>query len=352
MWFRGWLGLGLALALLQPGVVLAQARVELPDVATQTRELNGLCMTVGEHSSDGALKHAGDPIRFDHLFERLIVTAAGARQDTDPEVVRRKVQALWASRHPYLRCSNVQFDLDRGSVLKYAVSSANDSFIDQMIEWGVDLNQTDFDANSYPEYGTVLDYVQVHIGVNGETAMAGRLRGYYRKLRNAGAYHHREMTGAEPMRRRLEQAFGSLRSAIVGRPRDDWQMDRLLRTLRASGSAHAGARLEGESVVGALEGHPCSVEVITDNAGVRIISGSYSASVPEAVAQMARSRHVISMGWGAEGVERRGAEIHFPDGPTSTFMLARLPDEASARRVMEDIRFLRTHCNPLGYGQD
>ena len=85
-------------------------------------------------------------------------------------------------------CNNTQFDVTDGSILKYAVTTYFDDFIDDIIRWKINLNKVHASDNR-----TLLDYIQYQMEHNKGNALENKFRYYYNKLKAAGAKHRSEL---------------------------------------------------------------------------------------------------------------------------------------------------------------
>jgi hypothetical protein len=124
-----------------------------------------------------------------YVYQKKVLDAACIKIGTDDEgTVNRKVQAMWSASRANLNCDSVQFDVSGGNVLKFAVSTKFDQFIEDAIWWGVDLNWVDKIDNR-----TVLDYVTYQIEKNKGKNIESKLAHYYKILKEAGAKHRHEL---------------------------------------------------------------------------------------------------------------------------------------------------------------
>ena len=78
-------------------------------------------------------------------------------------------------------CYSTQFDVRDGNILKYAVSNRFDDFIDEVIEWGVNLNRVDEHDNR-----TILDYIEFHVRRNKGNSLEERFQMYYDQFKDPG----------------------------------------------------------------------------------------------------------------------------------------------------------------------
>lgn len=149
-------------------------------------KMNNICGCVGSRTKD-----INPSQLFDYMYVRKFYEAA--RIDTakdDEATVVRKIGNMWnifLQTNMYV-CNNTQFDVVDGSVLKYAVTTFFEEFINDIIKWKLSLNRIDdFDKR------TLLDYVQYQIDNNKNNALESKFRHYYNKLRAAGAKHKWEL---------------------------------------------------------------------------------------------------------------------------------------------------------------
>lgn len=151
-------------------------------------KLEKLCVDVLEKRS------APDASPYQYYYEMRIHEAACADPEKDSEeVVARKIRHMWSSLRSHLRCNTTDFEIPRGSVLKYAIRMKAFDLITQAAgAWRVELNWVD-DSDGR----TLLDYVEVEIARNAGNNVEPILKNYYRILRNAGARHRIELGTAK-----------------------------------------------------------------------------------------------------------------------------------------------------------
>ena len=148
----------------------------------KAEKLNNLCVDIAERVEE--------PIEspFAYRYERLVHEAACADPEKDSEdLINRKIQSMWVKLDP--KCNNANFDVPRGSVLKYSILTRNYDFISLAAEiWKVNLNAIDPSDNR-----TLLDYIQKEAERNKGTKAETILKGYYKTLRELGAKHRSEL---------------------------------------------------------------------------------------------------------------------------------------------------------------
>lgn len=161
---------------------LVDALTEVPGGCAKAEKLDNLCVDIAERVEE--------PIEspFAYRYERLVHEAACADPEKDSEdLINRKIQSMWVKLDP--KCNNANFDVPRGSVLKYSILTRNYDFISLAAEiWKVNLNAIDPSDNR-----TLLDYIQKEAERNKGTKAETILKGYYKTLRDLGAKHRNEL---------------------------------------------------------------------------------------------------------------------------------------------------------------
>lgn len=146
--------------------------------------LRGLCTIVSTIQEDDTIGG-----RYMWAYQRQLLIAANVDITADDEeTVARKIREVWEANKHRFQCSSASFDIPRGNIIKFAVNAKFDHFIDDMVNWGIELN----DIDEYDQR-TVLDYIEHQIQRNQGSSIERRLRGYYDLLRKAGALHLREL---------------------------------------------------------------------------------------------------------------------------------------------------------------
>lgn len=313
----------------------SSAQVPRPD-ATPNKAFNNLCMMVGEHMRTN--DDSGE-----YMYRRRILTAADALGDRDPATVRDKVRRVWDWNHPHLYCTNTQFDVPRGNILKFAVSSNFDPFIDDAIAWGIDLNR--YDEGTWENAGTVLDYIRFHMRQSRGQSLERKYAGYYRQFREAGALHKRELPGTEA-HAALVRANDTLRSALTGAEIDSG----FGAMMQRSASRIAGmsdARVTGISRIAAVDtGSKCLATLTLDHDDLVLVAGGRQMPFRDDPT-VRTSQEVLSWGWNVQGAVAEGAVVRFAlaDG-RSLSVTTSGPKEAS--EAAAGAEYLRQHCDASG----
>lgn len=140
-----------------------------------------MCLYIGDHGKDP------NPTKdIKYKFQRLVLEGACVDLEKDsPEVINKKVAAMWKEHEKTLYCNSLTFDVQYGSVIKFAVQYIFDDYIKQVANWEIDLNHVDRDGQ------TLLDYVKMKRDES--EALRGRMQSYYDILRKAGAKHKSEL---------------------------------------------------------------------------------------------------------------------------------------------------------------
>ena len=164
---------------LEPMLKVAEA-VNNETECPNPKKLHGLCAMVGRRMKDRE--------KDDHLYRTRFIEASCLEGNEKEEVRNKKIKETWMAMENELVCDSSQFDVVKGSILKYAVSSKFDDFIEDAIKWKVNLNKVDSYDNR-----TVLDYISFHIERNKGNALEPIFKHYYKILKNAGAKHKSEL---------------------------------------------------------------------------------------------------------------------------------------------------------------
>lgn len=145
-------------------------------------KLSHLCAAIADGKRDTSGK-------YQFHYQKIISEAACASDDDTEPQVASKVQRLWARYEDQLVCNNVRFDVQDGSILKFAASARVEDFLfDAAMVWKVNLNRVDSSDGR-----TLLDYVQKEIERNKGTSVESKLKSYYDMLRTSGAKHRSEL---------------------------------------------------------------------------------------------------------------------------------------------------------------
>ncbi len=179
----------LAASLLASTAVAAPNSAQPPAVSqVYNRETlaRDLCAAVNSQSGEGASFHSS----IMYIYQTIIMTEAGVLSTDTREEVARKVRIWFNANSARLLCNNFNFVPRNGNILKQAISSQSDSFIDDALRWWrVDLNNVDA-----VDGGTVLDYiVQRRVDAGSNASLNRMYTRYYDRFRAAGALHAREL---------------------------------------------------------------------------------------------------------------------------------------------------------------
>ncbi len=163
--------------------VIAVAQMAASGTCPNARRLRHICMSIDDRVEDP------QPLASHYKFEyeRMILEGACVNLQSDSrEVQRQKIQALWRQAEGQLVCNSPRFGIQNGSIIKYAMNSLFDDFIENVLNWGVNLNKVDEDGQ------TPLDFLRDRINRSGSNSQR-RLQAYYDQLRAAGAKHRSEL---------------------------------------------------------------------------------------------------------------------------------------------------------------
>ena len=137
------------------------------------RKLVGLCSMVFDKTRDPTLTG-----RFKYSYQRKILEAADAIEEKDEEVIASKVRKMWSQCEANLTCD--AFDIPGGSIIKFAVNSNFDAFLEDLWEWRIDFNRIDSVDGRTP-----LDYIEKELRplqLEGENSSLESKLKYYRGL--------------------------------------------------------------------------------------------------------------------------------------------------------------------------
>lgn len=126
-----------------------------------------------------------------YQYENLIAVEAGVRPSDTRTEFNEKMRN-WVNRNmQILLCDGFNFSPQRGNILKIAISSSSDSFVDDAVRvWGVNLNQVD-----QVDHLTVLDYIEERrVNAGNNINLIRIYTRYYDRFRSAGARHARELS--------------------------------------------------------------------------------------------------------------------------------------------------------------
>lgn len=152
------------------------------------RKLDGICGDIYLKTlDDSGSKH------YSFAYERKIYAASCVNFKADtPEQARSKIRSLFFQENDSaLSCSAANFQVSRGSILKYAIDIRSFSIISNAIIWKIDLNHLD----QYDQR-TLLDFIEVKIVQNEANSLKKNLVEYYIELRSRGARHCHELNGS------------------------------------------------------------------------------------------------------------------------------------------------------------
>ena len=174
----------LAASLLASTAVAAPNSAQPPAVSQFS--IHGLCVAVSSQAGSVDPVHSSSMF----LYQTIILREAGVISTDTREEIASKVRVWFNANAHRLLCSSFNFLPRNGNILKLAISSQSDSFIDDALRWWrVDLNNVDA-----VDGGTVLDYIDQMRAEAGSNASLNRIyTRYYDRFRAAGALHAREL---------------------------------------------------------------------------------------------------------------------------------------------------------------
>lgn len=143
--------------------------------------LIAICSMIGSRTKDSSTTNT-----FKYLYQRRLYEGAGVVGETDETVIAKKISKYWSQCEDELVCD--AFDTPGASIIKYAVRSNFDLFLEDITEWGVNLNRVDRVDEKTP-----LDYVKYQIDINKGNPLENKMKYYYDLLRESGAKHKSEL---------------------------------------------------------------------------------------------------------------------------------------------------------------
>lgn len=163
---------------------LKAAKMVDKPICMDEKKLGRICSYVNSRSAD---RTPGTTLKYN--YQRHILDAACVDLSKDSEaVIAEKVSAMWANYQDGFKCSNLKFEVTKGSVLKFASVLLFEEYLDDMIRWKVDLNVVDKTDDR-----TVLDFIKNKIERSKGLGIDKTYEHYYQKLRKAGAKHKSEL---------------------------------------------------------------------------------------------------------------------------------------------------------------
>ena len=143
--------------------------------------LFAICSMIGSRTPDNS------PVKpFKYLYQRRLLEGAGVVDEKDEKIIAEKVSKYWSQCEDELVCD--AFDTPGSSIIKYAVSSNFDLFLEDITFWGVNLNRVDKVDDRTP-----LDYIKYQLERNKGNPLETKLKYYYNLLRESGAKHKSEL---------------------------------------------------------------------------------------------------------------------------------------------------------------
>lgn len=170
----------LVFLLFAASVAFAQHRPP-PGGCADAAKMEKICLDVMSKTS------AKDESPHQYEYEEKIYAAACVNAKDDEKATAAKIRYMWSVVKP--TCTGSDFEVNRGSILKYALKVRAYDLVRQAAEsWNVDLNDVD-DTDGR----TVLDYVDKEIVKHRGSDDESVLRMFWQVLRKQGAKYAREL---------------------------------------------------------------------------------------------------------------------------------------------------------------
>jgi glycerophosphoryl diester phosphodiesterase len=90
--------------------------------SSKPANLRILCLAIDGHGKDPSNK-------YDYYYQRIIMEAAGVGDDGTESVANMKIRNMCNAYEDGLICNNIRFNVQDGSVLKFAISAKLEDFI-------------------------------------------------------------------------------------------------------------------------------------------------------------------------------------------------------------------------------
>ena len=166
----------------------AASPVVWPAGCPDLEKIGNICLNLTNFTKDPAPRG-----EYSYMYQRKIYDAACVDLQKDSEaLMKRKIQEMWRiderQPRPRMTCNNLQFDVAAGNILKFAVSTRFQEFLEDAEYWGVNLNRVDAS-----DQRTVLDYLKDELDRPTNPINRSTLQVYYNTLRRAGAKHRSEL---------------------------------------------------------------------------------------------------------------------------------------------------------------
>ena len=172
---------------IEPTHAVVSAGPPAPACIPDATRLDGICGDIYQKTQDFSSRNY-----YAYAYERKIYEASCVdfQKDT-PNEARGKIQKLFREEMgKALACNAANFQVARGSILKYAIEMRTLNFIQNAAkDWKVDLNYVD-----ESDRRTLIDFIELKIFQNMGAPYEQTLRGYYADLRERGARHCYEVS--------------------------------------------------------------------------------------------------------------------------------------------------------------
>ena len=140
--------------------------------------LRGICNDMYSRTEDRS-----EPDLWTYRYEKKIYDASCVDFKSDtPASARGKIQHLFSIRPQALQCDALNFPVQQGHILKYAIQMETYSIVDNAVRWKIDLNLID-----HADRQTLLDFTLTRAAMH--NSVRTLLSDYYIKLRKNSAKH-------------------------------------------------------------------------------------------------------------------------------------------------------------------
>lgn len=146
--------------------------------------IEALCLVVGNLDLD---PNSADKYK----YQSIIKKASCVSSSDSLQLTAEKIQKFWSTYGANIECNRSDFNVQNGSIVKYAIFNKSDSFIFEISKrWKVNLNKIDSSDNR-----TVLDYAYDELAKEQarNSPLVGRYQSYINQLKSAGAKRRSEL---------------------------------------------------------------------------------------------------------------------------------------------------------------
>lgn len=166
------------------GGAVRQPRADAQGHCANRVDVAKLCPLVANQTT-----HRDDVLGTRYAYQQEIYQASCIVPADSPDARREKIREFWRRSGASLTCTQLDFTVKDGHLLKLAVQKNAQDFVEEaVLDWKVDLNQVDAS-----DHRTVLDFVAAEQVRSAGTNRARIYKKYFDLLRENGAKFSREL---------------------------------------------------------------------------------------------------------------------------------------------------------------